>query len=169
MRKGTDAAATFFSKYRLPLEITVVVVVVLSVMTLAKYNQTPAVQTMKESTPLAPPPMTEYIVQALEKSQGFQHLVSYSDNGFEPTELDIKKGDIVRFSNNSSHDLWVATVVADSGRLYPAGVQETCGQSAFDSCVSMKPFEFWEFKFDVVGEWSYRNNASERFAVIRVK
>lgn len=114
--------------------------------------------------------MTEFMAKTLEKSTGFQHLVSYTDNGFEPPVLNIKKGEIVRFSNSSSRDLWVATVVSANRRLYPAGARESCGQSAFDSCISMKPFEFWEFKFDVVGEWSYRNNASsENFAIIRVK
>lgn len=127
-------------------------------MTLAQYNQTPFVE-HTNIEPVTPPPMTALMEQVLAKSTGFQHLVSYTDHGFEPPVLDIKKGDVVRFTNNASRDLWIASAVAESGRLYPSGTQESCGQSAFDSCVSMKLYEFWEFRFDAVGDWSYVNNA----------
>lgn len=44
-------------------------------------------------------------IAVLEKKKSFQALVSYTDQGFEPTMLTIKKGGIIRFTNNSSESI----------------------------------------------------------------
>ena len=88
----------------------------------------------------------------LAESRGFQALVSYTDNGFEPASISIKAGETVRFTNNSSHDVWITT----SGGLYPAA-RNGCGPSALDSCAPFAPQDFWEFTFDAAGEWGYVN------------
>ena len=103
------------------------------------------------------PPLTPAMEAILAKSNGFQYLVSYTDGGFEPATLDVKKGETVRFTNNSQSDLWIAETPA-SGSMYPSTGDE-CGQSAFDSCIPLKPQEFWEFTFDAAGTWSYKNNS----------
>lgn len=41
-------------------------------------------------------------IDALAETRGFQALVSYTDHGFEPSNISIKRGDTVRFTNNSS-------------------------------------------------------------------
>lgn len=107
------------------------------------------------------PQMTETMKKVLEESKGFHALVSYTERGFEPRTLSIKKGETVRFTNNSSRDVWVAS----SGTLYPGG-NNSCGQSAFDSCVSLHPLEFWEFTFGERGEWSFVNNLHKEAAGI---
>lgn len=163
-RKGVSQ----ISRYRLFIEIAVAVAVVIAIITLA--NRAPASPDDAAVVPTVPPPMTELMTQVLAESTGFQHLVSYTDGGFVPQMLDVKKGETVRFTNNASGDLWVAASQTGDNPLYPSGPDEMCGQSAFDSCVSLKPLEFWEFTFNASGEWSYRNNASsEDFGVIRVE
>lgn len=118
----------------------------------AKHQDT---TTRKEGSP---PPMTENMKRVLSKSVGFQHLVSLTDNGFEPANLSIRKGESVRFMNNSNtKDMWISSY-AGEGNLYP-GVNADCGQSPFDTCVPLPKYEFWEFTFDTAGTWSYRNAA----------
>lgn len=93
----------------------------------------------------------------LAASDGFQYLVSYTDGGFEPPTLSVKRGETVRFTNNSQSDLWVASIAMQGGTVYPG--QSDCGASAFGTCAALKPQEFWEFTFDAVGTWSYKNNS----------
>lgn len=114
----------------------------------------------------AVPEYTPEMQAKVAKSAGFQALVSYTDNGFEPQHLAIRAGDTVRFTNNSSAQLWVA---ASGGKLYPAAGKE-CGSSALDSCVPLAPQDFWEFTFDASGEWEIVNNLQkEKSAVVKVE
>jgi plastocyanin len=115
------------------------------------------------------PPLTPEMQAVLAKSHGFQALVSYTDRGFEPSTITIKKGETVRFTNNSSGDLlWVASTGTMSGKVYPAD-SAACGQSAFDVCQSLKPHEFWEFTFTAAGTWSYQNNLDpSQTGIVRV-
>ncbi len=46
----------------------------------------------------APAPTPQDYVTA---QQGFQYLVSYTENGFVPTTLSVQRGETVRFTNNS--------------------------------------------------------------------
>ncbi len=155
--------------YRLLTEIGVVVLVAVAVMTLSSRNPE-ASNIVEDQVLLTPPAMTPHMENVLKESTGFQHLVSYTDRGFVPDTLNIKNGETVRFTNNSSHNLWVASSASGSDRLYPSEPDESCGQSAFDSCVSMKPLEFWEFTFDETGEWSYMNNVTPSdTAVVRAQ
>jgi plastocyanin len=114
------------------------------------------------------PPFTAEVKAALAASKGFQILVSYTDRGFEPAFATIKAGDAVRFTNNSSHDLWIAAA-GGAGSAYP-GDGNNCGQSAFDSCRVLKYGEFWEFTFATAGTWSYQNNRDTKMTgVVRAR
>ena len=120
------------------------------------------------SANIVPPPFTDEVKAELAASKGFQVLVSYTDNGFEPATTTVQKGDTVRFTSNSSEDLWVASTGA-SGAVYP-GTGKECGQSSFDTCHVLKHGEFWEFTFTTSGTWSYRNNRNTKMAgVVHVK
>ncbi|MBI5458076.1 hypothetical protein HY971_05130 [Candidatus Kaiserbacteria bacterium] len=104
--------------------------------------------------------------ERLAGSHGFQALVSYTDNGFEPAKLTVKKGETIRFTNNSSRDIWVA---ASGNPLYPS-VENGCGSSAFDSCAPFAPMDFWEFTFEQKGQWHVVNNLDkEKSALIKVE
>lgn len=102
----------------------------------------------------APPPPSEAVKAQLRHSKGFRALVSYTDRGFEPREVALKEGETVRFTNNSSGTVWIASTGGPSA--YPG--QSECGSSAFDTCRELQRGEFWEFTFDAKGTWRYRNN-----------
>lgn len=136
-----------------------VVAVVLGVYFLVE--QAPQVEVARETSPREEVPQPEYtpaIAAALAKSVGFQHLVAYTGDAFEPNNLTIKKGETVRFVNNSFDPLWVAST-GNGGQVYP-GHSLNCGQSDFDSCVLVQAGTFWEFTFDLPGTWTYKNNAN---------
>ncbi len=118
------------------------------------------------SHPAEPPPFTAEIKAQLEKSHGFQMLVSYTDRGFEPGTTTIKSGETIRWTNNSSQDLWVAAT-GTSGSVYP-GTGKECGQSAFDSCKVLKRGDFWEFTFARKGTWGYKNNSDVKMTGVVV-
>jgi plastocyanin len=93
----------------------------------------------------------------LARSKGANALLSYTDLGFEPREVSINEGDVVRFTNNSSRDLWIAAAAATPDeRLYP-GITNGCGQSELDSCEAIRPQDFWEFRFQAGGTWGVTN------------
>jgi plastocyanin len=122
---------------------------------------------LRTTTPTTPTtgmhtePPTPETMAYLAASKGFQYLISYTGRGFEPATLTIKKGETIRFTNNSAGGLWVAAT-GTSGKIYPSGTGNECGQSAFDSCKVMKSGEFWEFTFTTVGTWGYKNNADTK-------
>lgn len=114
------------------------------------------------------PPYTDEVAAQLAASNGFQQLVSFTDNGFEPVSVQIKKGETIRFTNNSSGPMWVAARGVEPARIYPGSGE--CGQSAFDMCKSIGRGEFWEFTFDAKGEWGFQNfEKPEEFGSIRVQ
>jgi len=115
----------------------------------------------RQQNPGTLPPFTDAVKRQLAASHGFQYLVSYTDRGFEPAALVVKKGETVRFINNSDELLWVAAT-GTSGAVYPKGDSAPCGQSAFDSCAAIKRGEFWEFTFNDSGTWSYQNNTDTK-------
>ena len=103
-----------------------------------------------------PGPPPKEVVALLEKSKGFEVLISYTDHGFEPATATIAVGDAVRFTNNSSQDLWVASTGSSENPLYPG--TSDCGGSTLDTCMVLEPREFWEFTFDESGTWTFQNN-----------
>ena len=130
---------------------------------LARYIAGPTTQKVSTSSnpaplnaayvPPQPPPTPADTVTALQ-NDAFQFLVSYADTGFEPRTIAVKKGDTVRFTNNSTTELWIA----DSGSaLYPAA-RNGCGSSALDSCGPLDPGRYWQFTFTQKGTWDFTNN-----------
>jgi plastocyanin len=131
----------------------------------------PAVQegTAEEGTESAQMPapgfegsgIAEKIVVTTEEPTGdpiFQALVEYTDEGFTPNTVTIGKGDTVRFVNNSSQPLWVASNIHPIHSVYPEKSDQDCLGSSFDTCRVLQAAEFWEFTFDQVGEWGYHNH-----------
>jgi plastocyanin len=115
-----------------------------------------------------PPPLTAEVVAQLQQSHGFQMFVSYTDRGFEPMSATIKAGDTVRFTNNSSRALWIASAPTGSSGIYPG--MSDCGGTALDTCKALKPGDFWEFTFTQSGTWWYQNNLNKNdTAIVRVK
>lgn len=84
------------------------------------------------------------------------NIVIYTDGGFEPRSLEIKKGDTVVFKNTASGQMWVASAVHPTHSEYPT--TGGCVGSTFDACKPYNPGELWSFKFDFIGSWKYHNH-----------
>ena len=126
----------------------------------------PTVQLHTSTNPPAPvgirvpppqPPLTASDTIAAQSSDTFQLLVSYVNSGFEPQSARVQVGDTVRFTNNSTGELWVASVASGSGERYP-GTSACGGTSELDSCGALQPGQFWEFTFTQKGTWELLNN-----------
>jgi plastocyanin len=106
--------------------------------------------------PPLPPAPSAYALQQLKAHPTFQSLVSYTDSGFSPSVLSVKAGDTVRFTNNSSQQLWIAAIGTGTAAIYPG--TSDCGGSTFDSCQPLQPGEFWQFAFTEPGTYDFENN-----------
>jgi plastocyanin len=105
--------------------------------------------------PPQPAPSTSDTIAA-QSADTFQLVISYVNSGFEPATSTVQVGDTVRFTNNSTGQLWVASAPPASGEQYPGN--SLCGTSALDSCGALPPGQFWEFTFTQPGTWEVVNN-----------
>lgn len=83
-------------------------------------------------------------------------IVIYTDAGFSPSTLTVKKGDTVTFTNTASDAMWVASNPHPIHNGYPT--TGGCIASTFDACKNIAPGGSWSFKFDLVGAWKYHNH-----------
>jgi plastocyanin len=74
--------------------------------------------------------------------------VSYTNTGFFPKTITIKKGDTVRFANNSDDDMWVAS--------NPHPIHSDL--NGFDSEKSYESNSIFTYTFTKTGTWSYHNH-----------
>lgn len=77
-------------------------------------------------------------------------VVTYTGDGFSPSSVTIKVGDVVKFVNGSSLAMWVASAPHPSHTNYPEFDQKT----AVDKGMS------YEFTFTKAGTWKYHNHRS---------
>ncbi len=97
-------------------------------------------------------------------------VVTYTNDGFSPESVTIKKGEVVRFVNESSRPFWPASDPHPIHTLYPEKAASDCLGSTFDACKPIPSGESWEFTFNKIGEWSYHNHLSAGdigFVVVR--
>ncbi len=89
-------------------------------------------------------------------------VVSYTDEGYSPKELKIKKGETVMFKNRSSQPMWTASAIHPTHTVYPGTSIQQCANpqdgSMFDSCLGTSIGENWTFQFDELGSWGYHNH-----------
>ncbi len=95
-------------------------------------------------------------------------VVTYTDNGFSPETVTILKGESVRFKNESSSRMWVASDIHPTHTLYPIKSDNDCLGSSFDQCKTSVNGESWVFTFNAAGEWRLHNHvrASKRGTII---
>lgn len=82
--------------------------------------------------------------------------VVYSDGGYLPDPLIVKKGTTVTFENATENPMWTASDQHPSHRMYPT--RGGCLGSTFDACAGTPPGGSWSFTFDTVGSWNYHNH-----------
>lgn len=85
-------------------------------------------------------------------------MVTYTDEGFSPSTVEILNGDTVQFVNKSSRPMWVASDIHPAHNILPTFDQ--FGVSAFG--------ESYQYTFNQSGEWKYHDhvNASEVGVII---
>jgi len=97
-----------------------------------------------------------------------ESVITYTDDGYSPTDLEIKAGETVTFKNESSQSMWPASAMHPTHKEYPT--TGGCLGSAFDACMGVQPGDSWSFKFGIAGNWKYHDHLSPKnFGAITVK
>ncbi len=108
-------------------------------------------------TPLVSPELTISPSPVVSKN-----IITYTDSGYAPNIITIKKGETVTWKNESGNSMWTASAVHPTHTVYPGTNIANCGTSAgsnqFDACGEVAPGQSWSFKFDNVGTWGYHNH-----------
>ena len=101
-----------------------------------------------------------------------KNVITYTDSGYSPNTITIRKGETVTWKNESSMPMWTASAVHPTHTVYPGTNITNCGTPAglkqFDACSRVAPGQSRSFKFDNVGTWKYHNhlNASNVGTVV---
>jgi plastocyanin len=109
-------------------------------------NQQPTTTggTVNPAAPVTTPTPTPTPAPATPKT----HTMSYTNNCYSPVNLTIKKGDTVRFVNDSTKKMWPASDNHPSHTKY----------SEFDSDGSIDPGGTYSFTFTKTGAWGYHDH-----------
>ena len=84
--------------------------------------------------------------------------IALTDNGFEPKEVTIKRGEAVRWVNDSGAEMWPASAVHPTHSIYPQKGANDCLGSSFDACRRIPQGGTWEFTFNYVGDWKFHDH-----------
>ena len=77
-------------------------------------------------------------------------VVTYTDNGFMPATITVKKGTAVTFRNESTGGMWTASATHPTHQLLPG----------FDQKKSVVKGGTYEYTFAKVGTWKYHNHVA---------
>ena len=81
------------------------------------------------------------------------HTVVLTKNGFEPSEITIRKGDTVTFKTTAGKPFWPASNLHPTHGIYPE----------FDPKQPVDPDKTWSFQLDTVGDWKYHDHLAPNF------
>lgn len=91
-----------------------------------------------------------------------KNMITYTDSGYVPSTITIKKGETVIWKNESSNSMWTASAMHPLHKAYPGTDITACGTQTlipmFDSCVGVSSGQSWSFIFNNVGTWGYHNH-----------
>jgi len=126
-----------------------------SVLDLEPSSQQPITQPPASEQPSQQPPASQ--VPAVN-----ENVITYSNSGYSPSTLTIKKGETVTFKNQSSRSMWPASAMHPTHRAYSnTSLDEHCPDTtgiAFDACKGFLPGQSFSFTFNQVGTWKYHNH-----------
>lgn len=98
----------------------------------------------------------------LAETQKGEAVITFTDSGYSPNEVTIKKGERVTFINDSSVAMWPATAIHPTHRVYPNSDIGKCGtpeaSAMFDACRAISSGESYSFIFNEVGTWKYHDH-----------
>src|SRR3989344_2814975 len=80
-------------------------------------------------------------------------VVVYSDTGFSPAAVTVKKGTTVTYTNTSTSGMWVASAVHPTHQLLPG----------FDQLTSSAKGTSYNYTFEKIGTWKYHNHVAPSF------
>jgi len=116
----------------------------------------PAAPILPASAPVHEP-MPAPVPEAAEMSA----IIRYTDTGFVPASLTVKKGTAVTFRNESVGEVWPASARHPTHTVYPTS--GGCLGSTFDACRGLRTGEEWTFSFDIAGTWGYHDHLTPRY------
>lgn len=128
---------------------------------------TPVISPTPDST--GSPQATPLISPIISKN-----IITYTDSGYTPSMIIIKKGETVIWKNESSISMWTASAMHPTHRVYPGTDAAACGTQTllpmFDACAGTAPGQSWSFTFNNIGTWKYHNHLnSSQFGTIKVE
>ncbi len=110
------------------------------------------------ATPSTPPPTQVDEAGAPASTM----TMRITDAGFLPNVVTITTGTRVTFRNDSTGNVWPASALHPTHKLYPGSDITRCGGAAegniFDACGAVAPGESWSFTFTERGSWKYHDH-----------
>lgn len=98
---------------------------------------------------------------ALPAAPAFTTVI-YTAQGFSPEIVTIRVGDTVRFTNQSSNEMWVASANHPTHTQYDGTTREMhCPDGgSFDQCARSGTGTTWAYTFTKAGTFQYHNHAA---------
>ncbi|MBI4122870.1 MAG: hypothetical protein HY458_00705 [Parcubacteria group bacterium] len=97
-----------------------------------------------------------------QQEVGSEVQIKYTDQGFSPAIVNIKKGDAVVWKNESAKDMWPASALHPTHTVYPGSSIQKCNTAEqpniFDACALVAPGSSWSFEFLQQGSWKFHNH-----------
>src|SRR5437660_1005968 len=109
--------------------------------------QLPTPPSKQPISPSVAPSLTPTLTPTPSSSET---AITYSDTGFSPKIVTIKKGDTLTFNNGSETDMWVASNYFPTSTLYPGTADAKCKNDPipagmFEECTGVSNGSHWSF------------------------
>ena len=82
--------------------------------------------------------------------------VHFTEAGYAPAQLILKKGDTIKFINDSSKEFWPASNIHPTHEIY----------SEFDPKRALPAGDSWSFRFTRPGVWRFHDHIAPEFTGI---
>jgi plastocyanin len=97
-----------------------------------------------------PIPISQNDRMKVEELQSEPLTVVYTNEGYFPKQITVKKGESVKFINMSDRMVWTASDEHPAHTIYPEFDQKTVAGRGNE----------YSFKFEKIGTWCYHNHAN---------
>lgn len=155
--------SSFFRSNIIPI-VLIVLIIIIGVVLLTRGDDEPAGIAVNQNQGI---PGQQYAGGAVNPGIGQQPgagtvpgsapmIVTVTDQGFAPSTLQTRVGQVVTFVNQSSRPVWPASGPHPAHNQYPT--QGGCTASTFDACQQIAPGASWSFQFDIAGTWPYHDH-----------
>lgn len=131
--------------------LTIIIIVIIAIILFVFLRQS-------EETVIPEIPATQTNQETTIDDTKNSNIVTYTNDGFIPKEIEILEGETIEFINQSDGEMWVASAQHPTHTVYPKKSDDDCLGSSFDACKSMANGVLWSFTFNEVGEWEYHNH-----------